>query len=181
MSQPNGETTEKYVDIFRDMYYFEHTRRSNYNSDFSLLVTIFTLASGIICYFWDNSNLFISLQKSTDFFFWSFFLLACLIYFRGIYFLIRFCLGYQYAYLPTPDSILKDKQAIEDFYKQTNKENEKILSDEFLIHYYTKSSEINISANDKKSMFLHKARISVIFTLTFLIFISIILFSKKYF
>ena len=172
--------------FFKDLYYFEHERRSKLTTNLAIPIGVLTLVFGVVSYYLRNFGVLGREVWSVAFYvgFGATFLSV----FFAIYFLIRSFYNYGYGYPPMPSDISRDIQAIQEYYgdpyfKHYGKEQKDGLIekdiDALIVGYYKRCLEINIRNNNSKSKYLHRCSSSLI-AVIILLFLSSIPFWIRY-
>jgi len=170
------------LDISEETYYFELERKEKINSRLTMLLTIFFFLMGGLGFFLQH----IDYGFDTIFFF-ALLLPALIIIILELYFLIRILYFYKYAYLPKLSETAKYYRDVEKYYedpyfskvsKEEKEDRIKKKFEDYIIESYIKCSDINISNNDKKNMYLVRA-FYPLFGLTVFIILAFVPFSAR--
>lgn len=145
----NQEYLEK---LFREFYYFEHSRKARINTDRSIPIAILTVISGVLIYYAQIfpvigvdliSILFIVFAGG-----------AVFSIIRSILFLKKTFFNYDYDYVISPNEIDHGTSDLRDYYNQIETENieDTIIDDihEMIINQYKEHTNNNIKSNDSK-------------------------------
>lgn len=166
--------------FFKDLYYFEHQRRSKLTTNLAIPIAILTLVFGVITYYLRNLTLLGRDVWSVLFYigFCATFLSVLL----AIYFLIRSYYNYGYAYLPMPSDITGDIEGVKKYYEHPyfrrygKEQKERLIQedvDSLILGYYKRCLEINFRNNNRKSKYLHHCSSALIAVIVFLFASSI--------
>ena len=140
------------LEIFKEIYHFEHERHDRLTSKLGIPITILTLNFGIITYYLQNV-----INFNNDFWtllFYIYFFIAILGTILTIYYLIRSYYNYEYAYFPTPEELSNDIKKIKEYYTdpyfkdyKKNEIEELIENDinSLITDYYKNCSERNVA------------------------------------
>ena len=154
--------------LYEQMYYKEYDRKEKLNARLSIVITIFTIITGLISYILNDYILIYDKIGAHRIILLHMFIVALILYLTSFYFAIRTFIGYKYLYIPSANDIdeafINSKQYFESYY-ELNKEYfkqqgitcEQLCEEhakKMMIDLYKETSSFNFIQNNKKTKFL---------------------------
>lgn len=176
------EFTEKLLDFYKELYYFELDRKDKINSYLSFPLAILVLIIGVVSYFLNNLPSF-NINSILSNLFHLFLICLSVNILCSLYYFIKSIYGYGYGYIATATEIDSYIKKLEEYNKEAptkQRENIETAFEELLLKQYSEYSSINSKNNDTKSRCLHNTSKSLVIALIFIILSSVPFFILKY-
>lgn len=157
----------KLLDLFKDIYYAEHTRKDHLHQSIAHPLMIGSLLYGAFFYFLFSLPSINEGCISAIFF--LFFSLSFIVLLLATFYLIRSYFNYSYYHIPMPHEILDYEKKLRGYYseklsKPSNEIENRINIDleNFLLDEYLRGGQLNGEKNDTRSAYLHWANFLII-------------------
>lgn len=156
---------KKRLDIYKEAYYYELSRKAELSNDLTLPVGVVTVMLSSVAYLMQKAD---SVKGTIPFFLMLLgFTVMVVSVMACIYFLIRSYYNYSYEYFASTIVVEKHYNDLKLYYESISESSKKADEhfEQYMIDTYCKCIDTNIKKNDKKSDFLHNARTSMVIAL----------------